>query len=73
MIDWNLGLNVAQTLLVPIFGFGTYVLRGINQELRKLNGRVIRMEQWQKDHESHDKDRFDGIHESLKGLRRIGS
>ena len=47
-----------QCLISPVIGYGVYVLTGIRGELRTLNGRMIRMEQWKTDHEDSDNRRL---------------
>jgi hypothetical protein len=59
-------LRLTETLLVPLLGYGAYVLRGIRNELRSLNGRLIHMEAWRDQHDKQDDDR----HHDL--LRRLG-
>ena len=39
-----------QTIVVPIVGYGAFMLKGIRDEFRKLNGRLGRLEQWKEDH-----------------------
>ena len=53
------------SLVVPLLGYGLFVMRGIREELRKLNGRVIRIEQWSHDHDEADEKAFAQIRRDL--------
>lgn len=65
-------MPIVQTIGIPLLGYGAYLLRDIRDELRRLNGRVVRLEQWREDHEIFaDRARaeinreFDRIHDAL--------
>lgn len=48
-----------QAIVAPVVGYGVYVLKGVRDEFRKLNGRLGRIEQWKEDH-------VDQTHEALQ-------
>lgn len=51
-------INVIDKLILPIVAYGTFILRDIRHELRELNGRMIKMEEWQGMHEKLDDERY---------------
>ena len=50
---------VIQAIVAPVVGYGVYVLKGVRDEFRRLNGRLGRLEQWKEDH-------VDQTHEALQ-------
>lgn len=59
-----------QTILLPLLGYGAYVLRDIRNQLQAMNGRLLKSEAWMKAHEKLDDDRFSGIKRELDQLQR---
>ena len=57
------------SLVIPLLMYGLFVMRSIRNELGNLNGRIIRIEQWEKDHDASDKEDFTEIRRSLEILR----
>lgn len=51
--------TVVQTFIAPILAYAAYVLRDVRQELRTLNGRLIKVETW-KDMHDHADERLHG-------------
>ena len=47
--DLQQGRGFIQTLAVPILAYGSWVLRDLRNQVRQMNGRVIRLEQWKDD------------------------
>lgn len=56
--DLNELAGIFRALALPAIGYVAYVVRDIRNELRRINGRLGRMEQWRDDHEKHDDNRF---------------
>ena len=54
-------MQVVQVFLIPLLAYCTYVLRDINNQLRVLNGRIIRVESWREGHEKLDDARFKAV------------
>jgi hypothetical protein len=69
MIGFKEFLDLFNALVVPAIGYGAYVLRDIRDNLRTLNGRVGKSEQWQHDHDARDIERFDSLRDDLMQLR----
>jgi TolA-binding protein len=46
-----------ERLVVPILGYGAYILRDIRNQLRAMNGRLMKMEEWRELHHEQD-ERF---------------
>lgn len=65
-----------QTIVVPILGYGAYILRDIRHQLRTINGRVMKLEAWTTAHEKIDDDRTKALKRELDqiqhGLRDRG-
>lgn len=61
-------LGIIDKLIVPILGYVAYVQREIRNELRALNGRMIKQEQWSHDHDKLDTERFMGLKRELERL-----
>ena len=61
-----------QAIIVPIIGYGIFILRGIHHELRRLNGRMIAMEQWRLDHEASDTRLHNEVIERIRYFQRHG-
>jgi len=49
---------LVNTILIPLVGMVILRAQNILKELRLLNGRVGRLEQWTADHEKRDTERF---------------
>lgn len=72
MTDISVVAEILRTLIVPGIGYLLFTSRRILNELRNLNGRLIRQEQWRVDHDRSDTQRFrqmeqqiDRIHSQL--------
>ena len=50
-------LGLLQGLLVPVLGYGAWILRDIRNQLRTLNGRMIKIEEWRELHDKQDDER----------------
>ena len=59
-------LSLAQTFLVPILGYGVYLLNDIRAQLVRLNGRVTRVETWTREHEKLDDERTETIRQQIR-------
>lgn len=58
LVDLSEWAGIFRALALPAIGYVAYVVRDIRNELRAINGRLGRMEQWREDHEKRDDDRF---------------
>ena len=56
--DW---LGLLQGLLVPVLGYGAWILRDIRNQLRTLNGRMIKIEEWRGAHDKQDDERHEDL------------
>lgn len=54
-------MQIVQVFLIPLLAYCAWVLRDINNQLRALNGRIIRVESWKEGHEKLDDTRFEAI------------
>lgn len=59
-------LDLVQTFLVPILGYGVYLLNDIRMQLIRLNGRVTRVETWTGEHEKLDDERTETIRQQIR-------
>ena len=59
-------LALLQGVVVPILGYGIYLLTDIRNQLRTLNGRVTRLEAWTSSHEKLDDERTEIIREQIR-------
>ena len=63
-------LDLLDKLVLPLIGYGAWVLRDIRDHLRILNGRLTRAEQWGVDHEKQDEERFTMLRQEHMMIRR---
>lgn len=68
--DLKAALPIVQTFIVPVIGYVGYVMRGIRNEFRVLNGRMTRIEEWRHNHSEAMERELDQIHEHLDERRR---
>ena len=61
-------VQVLQAVIVPMGGYGIWILRSIRDELHQLNNRVVVLEQWHKDHDPQG-DGHRVITEQVRGIR----
>lgn len=68
-------IALMQALAAPAFAACAYYLRaltmrveGVENELRKMNGRLLRLEEWRESHEKHQNEAFQIIRSDLKDL-----
>jgi len=45
-------------------------VEGVKDEFRKMNGKVIRLEEWKSSHDRQDDERNERMHEDMIELRR---
>ena len=71
-------LALMQTLAAPAFAACAYYLRaltqrveGVENELRKLNGRMLRLEEWRDSHDKHNAENFQRFREDLRDIERV--
>lgn len=60
--------EIARTLLVPIIGYLTYILRDIRGQLQQINGRLIDLERWRQEHAKWDDDHHQQVDQALTRL-----
>ena len=58
---WDFTIKVFQTVLLPLIGYITWVLRDIRAQLSVLNGRLIKLETWKEEHKKQDDDRHEDL------------
>lgn len=70
-------LAIMQSLAAPAFAACAYYLRaltmrveGVENELRLLNGRLLRLEEWRAGHEAHNHENFQRLREDLRDVER---
>lgn len=68
MVDISVLSEILRTLVVPGIGYLLVLSRRILHELRNLNGRVIRQEQWRDDHDRSDDQMFRQIRDDIDRL-----
>ena len=68
---------IMQALAAPAFAACAYYLRaltmrveGVENELRMLNGRLLRLEEWRDSHEKHNAENFQHMREDLRDFER---
>jgi len=59
-------MQFVQVFLIPLLGYAAWVLRDINEQLKALNGRIIRVETWKEGHEKLDDTRFGTVKAALQ-------
>lgn len=66
---------IMQSLAAPAFAACAYYLRaltmrveGVENELRKMNGRLLRLEEWRTSHEAHNHENFQRLREDLRDV-----
>ena len=59
-------IGLLQGFVVPILGYGIYFLNDIREQLRRLNGRVTRLESWTNEHEKLDTERTENIRRQIE-------
>jgi len=69
------GIALMQALGGPAFAACAYYLRaltlrveGVETELRKMNGRLLRLEEWRGEHEKHNAENFQRMREDLRDI-----
>lgn len=67
-VEWKDVVVLLQQVIVPIIGYSAYALRGILRELRAMNGRLGKVEQWTVDHERSDDRALTRIDAALNRL-----
>lgn len=58
-------LGLLQGFVVPILGYGIYLLSDIRIQLVKLNSRITKLESWTESHEDLDNERTTLIRKSV--------
>jgi len=66
-------VNTIQALVVPVLGYLAYVLRSILTELRTMNSRIIKLEQWQLDHTVDDERRLHRLERMVLEVPKLRS
>ena len=59
---------IMEALIGIILVYGVKVSSDTRRELRKLNGRTGRLEQWKEDFELLDNERFDSVNKRIEAL-----
>jgi hypothetical protein len=66
--------TILSQFIVPLIGYGAYVLRDIRQDLRRLSDATIRHNEWREMHEKETHPRLDGeiarLRDRTNGMRR---
>ena len=57
-----------ESLIGIILVYEVKVSSDIRRELRKINNRIGRLEQWKEDHELLDNERFDSVSKRIEAL-----
>ena len=58
-------LGLLQGFVIPILGYGIYLLSEIRGQLVKLNSRITKLESWTESHETLDNERTTLIRKSV--------
>jgi hypothetical protein len=58
-------IDIIDKLVVPLIGWVAWEIRNVNMQLRVMNGRLGKVEQWAEDHDEHDRTRFDAVNRYL--------
>lgn len=72
MADYNLKdlVPVIQIIAVPLLGYGAKVLQDIRRELRQMNGRITRLEEWKEGHEKFSSTIIEQFQREFNRLNR---
>jgi len=60
--------RIFQAIALPLLSYVAYTVRGIHIEFRKLNGRMIRQEEWHLQHDKQDDKRHDEVRAYVKSV-----
>lgn len=66
--EWQVLVDAFRILAPVLGGYAVYLLKGILKELRLLNDRVVKIEDWQKAHDEMDDLRFANAQRQLDAL-----
>ena len=61
--------EIFNLIVLPVLSYFAWVLRDINLQLRKINGRVIGLEEWHRGHDKLDDGRFEQVNAEVLRLR----
>lgn len=64
-------LGILQGFVVPILGYGIWLLIDIRDHLSRLNGRVGTCEDLREAHVQSDKEKHDNCEERLQGVEML--
>lgn len=57
--------DILQVLVVPLIGYGIYLLKDISKQLSKINTSLSSLTQWTIDHEALDTERNINLREEI--------
>lgn len=57
--------DILQVLIVPLIGYGIYLLKDISKQLSKINMSLSSLSQWTVDHEVLDAERNTNLREEI--------
>lgn len=66
---FDTALRLWQVVVVPVAGWGAWVLTDIRNQLRTLNGRMLTMEQWRADHDKQDDHRHESVTRDVERIQ----
>ena len=64
----DIAIRLIQVVIVPVTGYGAWVLRDIRDQLRRMNGRVLVSETWREDHTKQDDERHRKLEADMERL-----
>lgn len=67
-VTYELFVPIMESLIGIILVYEVKVSSDIRRELRKINNRIGRLEQWKEDHELLDNERFDSVSKRIEAL-----
>jgi hypothetical protein len=64
----ELFVPIMEALIGVVLVYGVKVSSDIRREIRKINNRIGRLEQWKEDHELLDNERFNSVSKRIEAL-----
>jgi hypothetical protein len=66
---------ILQYAVAPMLGLVAYYMRGMAHEMRQMNGRLLKLEEWRSYHDKQDDERHDRLEQyihdvDLRGRRQ---
>lgn len=62
--------DILQVLIVPLVGYGIYLLKDISKQLSKINISLSSLSQWTVDHEVLDAERNTNLREEINQCKQ---